>query len=352
MDKKARARSPRSDAERHGLRYVTVDRLTIRRRRQGSGFCYLAPDGRVIRDPRMRQRLQRLAVPPAYEDVFYAKDPDAHIQAIGRDAAGRLQYRYHTRWQSVREAGKARRLAHLSEALPRIRRKIAKHLASDDLGRPFALCAVIDLVMRSAIRPGRESYARLNGTRGAATLLKSNIVVDGDTLRLSFRAKGGKDVCKEVRAPRLAAAIAALRQLPGRRVFQYRDARGAVRRVTAQQVNAFLREIAGAPVSLKDLRTLCASSAVLDALLRTAPAKSERTRRRQVRDAVTVVSRELANTPTICLNSYVHKSIVTAFEAGALLKASEQLKRAGACSRERLLAKVIAGDDVDPPHID
>ena len=126
MNKKARAPSPRSDAKRHGLRYVTVDRLTIRRRRQGSGFCYLAPDGRVIRDNRMRQRLQRLAVPPAYEDVLYANDPDAHIQAIGRDAAGRLQYRYHARWQGVREAGKARRLAHLAEAMPRIRRTLAQ----------------------------------------------------------------------------------------------------------------------------------------------------------------------------------------------------------------------------------
>ena len=343
MNGKARAPTPHADAERHGLRYVTVDRLTIRRRRQGSGFCYLGPDGRVIRDRGVRQRLQRLAVPPAYQDVLFATDPDAHIQAIGRDAAGRLQYRYHARWQGVREASKARRLAHLADAMPRIRRRIARHLNSGDPGRAFALSAVIDLVMRSAIRPGRESYARMNGTRGAATLLKSNITVDGDTLQLKFRAKGGKDVCKEVRAPRLAAAIAILRQLPGRRIFQYRDARGTVRPVTAQDANSFLREIAGAPISLKDLRTLCASSAMLDALLRTPPAKSERTRRRQVRDAVTLVSQDLANTPTICLNSYVHKSIVTAFEQGALEKASAEFNGRGSpSSRERLLAKVIS----------
>lgn len=342
MNKTARVTSPRSEAQRHGLRYVTIDRLTIRRRRQGSGFCYLGPDGRAIRDKRIRRRLQRLAVPPAYEDVCYAADPDAHIQAIGRDAAGRLQYRYHERWQGVREASKARRLAHLAEAMPRIRRTIAKQLASGELGRSFASSAVIDLVMRSAIRPGRESYARLNGTRGAATLLKSNISVDGDALRLRFRAKGGKDVSKEVRAPRLAAAITALRQLPGRRMFQYRDARGVVRHVTARDVNAFLRSIAGAPISLKDLRTLCASAAMLDALLRTAPGHSERARRRQVRDAVTVVSRDLANTPTICLKSYVHKSIVTAFEQGALVKVSSELKGRGSCAREQLLAKVIS----------
>jgi DNA topoisomerase I len=343
MDKNAAQESLlRSEAKRHGLRYVTVDRLTIRRRRQGSSFCYLAPGGQVIRNKRTRRRLQRLAVPPAYVDVFYAGDPAAHIQAIGRDAAGRLQYRYHAQWQAVRENRKARRLAQLAGAMPRIRRGVARHLAARDLGRAFTLSAVIDLVMRSAIRPGRESYARLNGTRGAATLLKSNVSVTRDTVRLKFRAKGGKDVEKTLRASRLATAITALRQLPGRRLFQYRDARGVVRVATARDVNAFLRELAGIPISLKDLRTLCASAAALDALLRTVPAEKERGRRRQIREAVARVSQDLANTPAICLSSYVHKSIVTAFEQGLLEKASIKLKSNGsAFSRERLLAEVI-----------
>jgi DNA topoisomerase-1 len=335
--------SLRSEAQRHGLHYVTVDKLSIRRRRHGHGFSYLSPRGNTLRDQRTRRRLQRLAVPPAYEEVFYADDADAHIQAVGRDAAGRLQYRYHDRWQNVRETRKARRLAQLAEAMPRIRRGVAKHLASCDLGRAFALSAVIDLVVRSAIRAGRESYARMNGTRGAATLLKSNVTVAGDTLALNFRAKGGKEIRKELRAPRLAAAIVALRQLPGRRLFQYRDERGLVRRVTAHGANAFLREMAGMAISLKDLRTLCASAAALDALLRTAPAEKERIRRRQVREAVVVVSRNLANTPAICLSSYVHKSIVTAFEQGMLERASVKFKGNGSlASRERLLARVIS----------
>jgi DNA topoisomerase I len=344
MDKSTPRRpSLRAEAERHGLRYVTVDRLTIRRRRRGNSFCYLSPGGQIIRNKRTRRRLQRLAVPPAYQDVFYAGDPAAHIQAVGRDAAGRLQYRYHELWLAVRENRKANRLAQLAQAMPRIRRGIAKHLASRDLGRAFALSAVIDLVMRSAIRPGRESYARMNGTRGAATLLKSNVSIAGDIVQLKFRAKGGKDVRKDVRAPRLAAAIAALRQLPGRRLFQYRDARGIVRVATAGDVNAFLRELAGVPISLKDLRTLCASAAALRALLRTVPAEKERLRRRQIRDAITVVSQDLANTPAICLRSYVHKSIVTAFEQGLLEKASIKLKKNGSpVSRERLLAEVIS----------
>src|SRR5262249_10858889 len=174
------------------LRYVTTDALTIRRKRIGEKFTFVSSGGRTIRDEITRARLKRLAVPPAYEDVLYANDPRAHIQAIGRDAAGRLQYRYHPDWEKVRERRKAKRLQRLVEALPRIRRAVNKHLNEAKPTREFALAAVIELVSCSAIRPGSESYARASGTRGAATLLKSNIAVNGATVALKFRAKGGK----------------------------------------------------------------------------------------------------------------------------------------------------------------
>ena len=270
---------------RLGLTYIATDELTIRRLRHGRGFRYVAADGTSLRGEES-QRLAALAVPPAYVDVLYAADPSAHIQAIGRDAAGRLQYRYHPDWQRVREMRKARRLARLAEVLPQIRRCIARHLAATEPTRAFTLAAVIDLVARSAIRPGSEQYARLRGTRGATTLLKSNISVYGETVRLCFRAKGGKRVEKEVHAPRLAAAVAVLRQLPGRRLFQYLSEDGALRQASAHDVNCFLREIAGAEISLKDFRTLLASVAVLDALARAAPETSKRARRRQVLDAI------------------------------------------------------------------
>jgi DNA topoisomerase I len=176
---------------RLGLTYIATDELTIRRLRHGRGFRYVAADGTPLRGEES-QRLAALAVPPAYVDVLYAADPSAHIQAIGRDAAGRLQYRYHPDWQQVREMRKARRLARLAEVLPQIRRSIARHLGVSEPTRAFTLAAVIDLVARSAIRPGSEQYARLRGTRGAATLLKSNVSVYGETVRLCFRAKGGK----------------------------------------------------------------------------------------------------------------------------------------------------------------
>ena len=282
----------RAMAERLGLRYVTVDRLTIRRRRQGSGFYYLTPDGRAIRDPRTRQRLQRLAVPPAYEDVFYADDPDAHIQAIGRDAAGRLQYRYHARWQSVREAAQGAPAAHLVEALPRIRRSIGRHLARDRAERAFAL------VRRDRAGHAQRDPARARELRADERHARRRDPAEVERRRgrrhpaLSVPRQGRQGRAQGMRAPRLAAAIDVLRAAarpPRLPVPRARTAPCAGSR--RSDVNAFLREIAGAPISLKDFRTLCASTAVLDALARMAPAASERRRRRQVRDAVTAVSR-------------------------------------------------------------
>lgn len=340
---KRRGSSTAALARRLGLRLVTTDELSIRRRRNGKGFMYIGTDGEPIRDKDEVQRLASLAVPPAYEDVLYAADPKAHLQAIGRDAAGRLQYRYHPEWEKVREMRKARRLARFAEALPRIRRSVAQHLVAAEPTREFALACVIELVAHSAIRPGSESYARMHGTRGAATLLKSNVKVAGDIVTLSFRAKGGKRVEKEFRAERLCAALTLLRNVPGRRLFQYRDAEGQVHTVTAQAVNEFLREIAGVQISLKDFRTLLASVSVLEALARETPAPSKRARRRQVLEAIRAAADELANTPTICAKSYVHETVVNAFEEGVLEQFAETLKNCrSAAKREKVLAEVLA----------
>jgi DNA topoisomerase-1 len=324
------------------LTYVSTDELAIRRLRHGRGFRYLGADGQALGRAEIK-RLASLAVPPAYENVLYAANPRAHIQAIGRDAAGRLQYRYHPDWQRVREIRKARRLAKLAEALPTIRRSIGHHLAGSEPTRPFTLAAIIELVARTAIRPGSEQYARLRGTRGAATMLKSNVSVYGETVKLHFRAKGGKTIDKEVQAPKLAAAIAVLRQLPGRRLFQYRTEAGDVRAPSAQDVNRFLREIAGVEISLKDFRTLLASVSVLDALARAEPATSKRARRKQILDAICAAAAKLGNTPAICRKSYVHETVVNAFEDGALEQFAETLRASRSSShREKALAEVAA----------
>lgn len=309
----ARNRKPSGDTsrllKRSGLIYVAIEGLNIRRLRCGRGFRYVTAArtsvGRVE-----TKRLAPLAVPPAYEDVFYAPDPSAHLQAVGRDAAGRLQYRYHPDWQRVRETRKARRLARLAEVLPLIRRGIGCHLRLNNPTRAFVLSAIIELVARSGIRPGSEQYARLRGTLGAATLLKSNVTVYGETVHLQFRAKGGKQIEKDVHAPKLAAAIGVLQCLPGRRLFQYRDDAGAVSAVNAQDVNRFLRDIAGVDISLKDFRTLLASVSMLEALACAEPATNRRARRAQVLDAIRAAAADLGNTPAICGKSYGHDECV------------------------------------------
>jgi len=335
-------------AKRLGLRYVAADGLSIRRRRAGKGWSYIGTNGHPIADPKVVRRLTRLTVPPAYRDVLYATDPAAHLQAIGRDAAGRLQYRYHPRWEDVRESRKARRLARLAQALPQVRRSLGQYLAGSELTREFACAAVIELVSCSAIRAGTEDYNRLHGTRGAATLLKSNVSMYGRDITLRFRSKGGKIVTKEFAAPRLVKAIQLLRQLPGRRLFQYCTESITVRSVTAREVNAFLREIAGAKISLKDFRTLMASASVLEALARIKPAANARARRRQVLEAISAAAKDLANTPAICRKSYVHDTVVTAFEQGILQRFSRKLKNSPSPTRlAKVLAQIVADQSIE-----
>jgi DNA topoisomerase I len=334
--------SVESLADQLGLKLGEARQLTIRRIRHGKSYSFVRANGSRIRDVRTIRRLHAMAVPPAYEDVRYSPDPSSHLQAVGRDAAGRLQYRYHADWEKVREQRKAHRLAKLVAALPKIRRSVSATLSGEEPTREFALAAVIELIARTAIRPGSESYARLNGTRGAATLLKSNITLEDDTVVLTFKAKGGKAVRKECDAAKLVRAIGILRALPGKRLFQYRDDT-VVRAVNTTQVNVFLRDIAGIKISLKDFRTLMASAVVLESLSRIVPASSARGRKRQVLEAVRAAADELSNTPAICRRSYVHDTIVTAFEDGILERFASTMKGCRSQSkREQLLAQVVA----------
>jgi DNA topoisomerase-1 len=329
-------------AEHHGLTLADQNALTIRRIKRGKGYSFIRANGTKIRHEPTIRRLHRMAVPPAYREVRYSADPNSHLQAVGVDAAGRLQYRYHADWEKVREQRKAHRLAKLVGALPKIRRNVSAHLAGDEPTREFALSAVIELIARTAIRPGNESYAKLNGTRGATTLLKSNVTLEDDNFVLTFKAKGGKAVRKECDAAKLVRAIGILRTLPGKRMFQYRDASGTIRTVSTTTVNGFLREIAGIKISLKDFRTLMASAVVLESLSRVTPAASERGRKKQVLQAVREAADELSNTPAICRKSYVHDTIVTAFEDGILERfAATMTGYRTQNKREKLLAQVV-----------
>jgi DNA topoisomerase I len=334
--------SVESLAREHGLTLGDQNQLTIRRIRRGKSYSFVRANGSHIRDARTIRRLHAMAVPPAYRHVRYSPDPNSHLQAVGRDAAGRLQYRYHVDWEKIREHRKAHRLAKLVGALPKIRRQVSAHLSAEVPTREFALAAVIELIARTAIRPGNETYARTNGTRGASTLLKSNVTLEGESIVLSFKAKGGKAVRKECDAAKLVRAVRILRELPGKRLFQYRDASGTVRGVSTASVNAFLREIAGIKISLKDFRTLMASAVVLESLSRISPAASARGRKRQVLEAIRSAADQLSNTPAICRKSYVHDTIVTAFEDGILERFAATMKGYRTQKkREQLLAQVV-----------
>lgn len=316
-------------ARRLGLRLVKPDALTIRRERDGESWSFWTARGKRIRDPRIVRRLERLAVPPAYEDVRYAGDARAHLQAIGRDDAGRLQYRYHRDWDKIRDIRKAEQLINLVEVLPKIRRALGARLGEESLSKEFALAAIVELISTSALRAGNEEYAKTHRTRGAATLLKSNVRCGTDgTLILRFRAKGGKAVCQEIRSAKLCTAIARLGELPGARLFQYRAEDGTIRVVTSADANAYLKAIAGCPISLKDFRTLCGTAEAMEALAAMEPAESARLRRKQIVEAIKTAAARLGNTPAICRKSYVHPALLTAFESGALTEFAEQLKRA------------------------
>jgi DNA topoisomerase-1 len=288
--------------------------LVVRRRRCGAGFIYLNEGGRRIRDHSTLERIRALAIPPNYRDVRIAANPRAHLQAIGCDDAGRMQYRYHPNWEAVRERQKIDRLSLISHAIGRIRRRLARDLRGPAGAKEKTLAALVMLLDRSCIRIGGESYVRSGRSRGAATLLKRNVAVADGEIRLRFFGKGGKEFDCSVRAPALAAVIQELLRLPGRRLFQYRDAGGRIRAVTAADANAYLNDIAGAPVTAKDFRTLAANAAAATRLAALTPAEKPAARRRQLAAVIREVSELLGNTPAVARKSYVHRELVNAFE--------------------------------------
>jgi DNA topoisomerase I len=332
----------RALARKLGLRLAKREELSIRRERSGDNWVYFNRRDRRIGTKRLVQRLDRLAVPPAYENVLYAQDAKAHLQAVGRDAAGRLQYVYHADWAKIRELRKAERLTALIDVLPDVRRVLSQRLSEDEPSRAFGLACVIELIATSAIRAGGEEYARERRTRGAATLLKSNVKCEDGVVHLSFRAKGGKHIRKSFANAKLATALTRLSELPGPRLFQYRDEEGQIHRITAADVNGYLKEIAGCDVSLKDFRTLCASAEVLERLAKVEPGPSVAARKRQINEALKAAAQTLENTPTICRKSYVHPSVLTAFEAGVLKQFADRLKAARSPARaQEAVGKLI-----------
>jgi DNA topoisomerase-1 len=330
-------------ARKVGLRLAEIGDLTITRRRAGRGFVYHDASGKRVTDGETLDRIRSLAIPPAYEDVRIAPDPRAHLQAAGRDQAGRLQHRYHPEWNEVRENRKAKRLATLLEVLPAIRGAVARDLERPELDREKAIACAIALIDDAHIRVGCEAYARDNGSHGAATLLKRHVSLRGARIELAFRGKGGKDIACSMEHERLARALKEVAKLPGRRLLQFKGPDGMPQAIGASDVNAYLQRVSGADVTAKDFRMLGASASAAEVLVEMEPGRTEAVRKRQLAGVMRAVADRLANTPAVVRKSYVHALVVSSFQNGALKKA-HRLARSGPNRKrvENALARLVA----------
>jgi DNA topoisomerase-1 len=307
-----------------GLVYVTDEEPGIARQPAGKGFRYLRPSGEPVRDVATLERIRRLAVPPAWTGVWICAKANGHLQATGRDARGRKQYKYHAQFRELREETKYEHLREFAQALPRIRARIAEHMALRGLPREKVLGTVVHLLETTLIRVGNEDYARTNQSYGLTTLRNPHVKVEGPELRFHFKGKGGKTWRLQMRDRRIARIIKSCQELPGQDLFQYQDETGEVRPVTSADVNAYLREVSGMDITAKDFRTWAGTVLAALALRDCGPAGTQVEHKKNVRAAIERVAARLGNTVTICRKCYVHPEVLAAYAQGALLLESEE----------------------------
>ena len=312
------AEDPREAAKEAGLRYSSDDRPGIRRRRRGRGFQYVGPDGRTITDASERKRIETLAVPPAWTDVWICPSPNGHLQATGRDARGRKQYRYHPRWREVRDESKYERMIAFGAALPKIRRQVDRDVSRRALSKLRVVATIVRLLDQTSIRVGNDEYARENKSFGLTTMQKRHVDVEGSTIAFRFRGKGGKQSDVALTDPRVARVLRRCEGLPGQHLFQYVDDDGEPVDVDSDDVNDYLREVTGEDFTAKDFRTWSGTVLAAWALEELGEAGSPTQAKRQVVRAVESVAKELGNTPAVCRSSYVHPQVIEAHLEGNL----------------------------------
>jgi DNA topoisomerase-1 len=303
-----------------GLRYVTDVMPGIRRRRTGRSFSYRDPAGRLIRDRQTLARLRALAIPPAWTEVWICPDPRGHLQATGRDARGRKQYRYHNEWRAVRDAHKFDRMLIFGRALPQIRARIDADLRRHGLPRERVLATILRLLETTLIRVGNAEYARENESFGLTTIRHDHVEVNGSTIAFEFRGKGGKVHKVSTRDRRLARIVRACHELPGQELFQYVDEDGVHRDVDSADVNAYLQEITGEPFTAKDFRTWAGTVLASLALAEFESFDSQAAAKRNVTRAIEQVANHLGNTVAVCRKSYIHPAILDSYVEGSLLE--------------------------------
>lgn len=318
------ATDPVEVAEDAGLRYVSDDQPGYTRKTKGDDFEYFDTDDKAIRDEARLLRIRRIAIPPAYKDVWICPSPNGHIQATARDARGRKQYRYHERWREARDENKYDRILVFGQALPKIRRQINKDMGRRDLPRNKVLATVVHLLGRTFIRIGNEEYARENQSFGLTTMRNRHVDVKGARLRFNFKGKSGVKHEIDVNDRRLANIIRKLQDLPGQDIFQYEDEAGEVRNVTSQDVNEYLQEITGEEFTAKDFRTWAGTVLTAMALNAQGPAENEGQAKKNVKDAIAAVAKILGNTPTICRKCYVHPVVLESYLDGDMIEGLRQ----------------------------
>src|SRR2546423_3768267 len=300
-------------AEEAGLRYVNDERPGYSRRAKGKDFEYLDAEGKPVRDEQRLLRLKRLAIPPAWTDVWICPAGNCHIQATGRDARRRKQYLYHERWREVRDENKYDRMIAFGKALPKIRRRVSEDLKLAGLPRNKILATVVQLLERTFIRIGNEEYARENKSFGLTTMKDRHVEVKGAKLRFRFRGKSGRDHEVDVTDRRIAKIISKLQDLPGQDLFQYVDDDGEIRDISSQDVNEYLREITGEDFSAKDFRTWAGTVLTAIALNAQEEFDNQKQAKSNINTAIKAVAKILGNTPAICRKCYVHPAVLDTY---------------------------------------
>ncbi|WP_312820887.1 MULTISPECIES: DNA topoisomerase IB [unclassified Brevundimonas] len=324
-----------------GLRWCSDEIEGIRRKRAGRGFCYLDPDGTRVTDEKVLARIRALAIPPAWTQVWICPHRNGHIQATGRDARGRKQYRYHPNWITAQSENKFARMPAFAAALPRLEAAIETGLARRKFDQEKVVATAMRLMELSLIRVGNARYSRENSSFGLTTLRKRHIEVSGTELRLRFRGKSGIVHDLNVQDRRLATGVRRLSELPGQTLFQYEDDEGQFHAVTSDDINAFIREHMGGDFSAKDFRTWAATVCVARALCDTDPPTSAADAKRKANTCIREAASLLGNTLAVCRSAYVHPRVIDMFERGEI---AEALPRTSAKSFERALAKALAVD--------
>jgi len=314
----------RTAATYAGLNYVTDGFAGISRRRSGKGWSYYDVDGTRIGDAATRKRLNALAIPPAWTNVWICPDPDGHIQVTARDARGRKQYRYHPSYRDARDQSKFRRMLEFSEILPVLRQRVERDLRAGEFTRRQILATVVRLLDKTLIRVGNDEYARENRSYGLTTLRRKHVQVKGANLRFSFRGKSGVDHTVAVNDLRLARIVQRCQDLPGQEIFQYLDAFGKRKPILSDDVNDYLREVSGHDITAKDFRTWGGTMVAAVTLRAIGPATSRREADRNILRALDAVAERLGNTRTVCRKYYVHPALLEAYQLGLTAPAAPE----------------------------